>query len=309
VVSSTDLAAYLKRHFAAVLMVALLLGLVLPGVSQTPEWLMLALLAGTIFVSCFQVSAVGFANTPWLVCGLFYLCRFIVLPVGLYALVAPFSTVFAAGLLLYALMPAGVSAPGVTHICGGNVAASWVLLMASSLLAPVVVPAVMAAMTGKAALIDPQDLFATLLVTLFLPLLLHVPFRRSKPVVDGVAAYGSLIVVSLIVALVVLVVGGSRDALFAALQVLPAYLLIAAGVFALFYGLGWWFFARGSQEDRIALMLSSGSNNSMMAVVLASLYLDDALNTLFIVALVCWVVMMSVASKWLAVSERKLLGS
>ncbi|MBX2807661.1 MAG: hypothetical protein KTR20_03430 [Cellvibrionaceae bacterium] len=292
------LSHYLKQHFSLVLIAALLAGLSLPHIEHISPAILLALLGSTIFFSCFQIKMVDLSTLCWPTCITFYGLRFILLPIVLYLSLSPWMPLIATGLLLYALMPTGVSAPGITHICGGNLALSLAMLTVSSLLAPFVIPSVTGLFVGQSIAIDTWGLFSTLLMTLFIPLLLHIPLRTLTPLTNTINRYSTLIISALIVGQIIAVVGGYRTSIMASLSTVPLYFLAAMALFAVFYGLGWWFSPHAARANRIALAVASGCNNSIMGIVLASLYLAPSAGIFLLSAQLCWVLIMAVANSY-----------
>lgn len=285
------LAHFLQRHFVAALLTFVILGFIVPGLDRVPTLFMIVCLAAMIFTSSFQVSLGEVRLIAPVQTGLFYLLRFPVLGILLWLIMDQVYPALATAVLLLSLAPAGVASPGVSSMYKGNVSLSIVIVVVSALLAPFLIPLVLQLFVARQIDLAVAPIFRTLLISVFIPLVAHVPFRRYA-VARWLRAHDAVIVIPAIGILVMLVI--SQQKAFILDHALEAALFVAITtvLYLLYYAFGWMIFPRATLRNRISFALGSGVNNTAIVIVLAFLYFSPEVSTFLVSAELAWVASM-----------------
>lgn len=176
------------RHFWIPGYLALALGLVLPG----DDWSWLTpgvplLLGGILFFACLRlpwhavVEAVG-DGARWRRVGWLTILKMLILPLAAWALVQLLAPAWSAGILLVALMPAGLSSVAMAGLMGGNALTALLLVVATSLLCLITVPGLLALLAGSAPSASAMaGRAAYILILLVVPFVAAQVVRRIRP--------------------------------------------------------------------------------------------------------------------------------
>ncbi|TVR69269.1 MAG: hypothetical protein EA427_08530 [Spirochaetaceae bacterium] len=282
------MARLLQERFVAVLLLFVLLGFLVPGLERVPSSVLILSLALLIFISSFGISLEEVRRIAPLQTGLFYVLRFPVLGILLWVLANALYPGIATAVLLLSLAPAGVASPGVSSIYRGNISLSILIVVVSAFLAPFLIPLVLQLFVARQINLEVWPIFRTLLISVFLPLVAHLPFRRT-PAARWLRTHDALIVVPTIGILVMLVI--SRQKAFILAHILEAAIFVAITIvlYVLYYAFGWFLFPRAPRRNRISFTLGSGVNNTAIVIVLASLYFAPEVSTFLVSAELAWV--------------------
>ena len=300
----TSLTNLFRNHFAPILVAFVVLGFAVPGVELLPAETMIFFLAMLIFVSSFQITHAEVRQIKLAPPLLFYVVRYPLLAVLLWALTGSVYPSLATAVLLLTLAPAGVASPGVTSIYDGNVSMSILFVVLSSFLAPFLITAVLQVLVARQIHLDILSIFKTLLVSVLIPLLLHMPLRRTR-LAGVLRAHDSLFVVPAIGILVMLVVSKQKAFIMAHAVEAVVYVIVAILLFLLYYALGWVLFFRAPGKNRIAFALSSGVNNTAIVIVVAFLYFSAEVSTFLVTTELAWVASMLMFRRFLAMRRRE----
>lgn len=266
--------------------------------------MLVALLAAILFATGFRITAEQLRRVDWRKLISFYLCRFMVLPALLYVLVAPLWPQLAPGVLLLALMPAGVTSPALTLLYAGNTAFALGLVTLSSLLTPMVVPVLFELLVGEDTVVDAGSLLFTLLIVLGVPAILHLFLLPVHKYRDKIGQKSIHLIIPLIGCMAMLAVARNRSFLFSHLDLALPMLAIAVVLYTLFYFGGLWFGGQKDWSQSIAQSFASGYVNNTLGVVLAVLHFDDLVVTLLVCSLFAGVAVVIPWTVWLDRSER-----
>ena len=278
----------LRTHFVIVLLAAVLLGFIAPGLDMVPPPIMVFFLGVLMFVSAFRITVGEIKSiTPWQPV-LFYVVRYPLLSAGLWAAAGLVYPPLATGILLLTLAPAGVASPGVAGIYRGNVSLSIVIVVVSSVLAPFLIPLVLQLFVARHVEVNILAIFQTLLVSVFVPVILHLPLRRT-PLTRFLHANDSLIVVPTIATLVMLVIAGQKEFILAHAAEALVFFVAAILLFLGYYAFGWLLFPRSPWRDRVSFALASGVNNTAIVIVLAYLYFSAEVSIFLVTSELAWV--------------------
>jgi BASS family bile acid:Na+ symporter len=162
----------IENNFSLLLLIGLVVGLFLPSFGEFSDEIVIFLTALLIFLSCADIEPRDFIKVDIFQIGLFTLARFAVFPLVLFYLAQQFVPEFAIGVLLLALMPAGVAVASLCSMSKANVSLGLSLTIISSLLAPAFIPSVFSFL-GQVVAVDVAGLFTTLMLVVIVPIVLY----------------------------------------------------------------------------------------------------------------------------------------
>ncbi|MEN9039521.1 bile acid:sodium symporter family protein [Acinetobacter baumannii] len=179
----------------------------------------------------------------------------------------------AVGVILVGCCPGGTASNVITYMAKGNVALSVACTSVSTLLAPVLTPAIFYLLASQWLKIDAASMFISILQVVLLPIVIGLILRTwLKRQVESYIQVMPLVSVIAIVAIVAAIIGGSKAA------ILQSGLLILA-VVILHNGLGYLlgfaaarFFKLPYAADSKAIAVEVGMQNSGLGVALAAVH-------------------------------------
>lgn len=219
---------------------------------------------------------------------IYYLLRFIALPVVLFYIFKPLSDFYSSALFLLTLLPVAVSAPAFTEIFKGDITLSITNVVLSNSLTPFVVPFMCSFFLRNTQPIDSAKMFETLAYTVILPIVLHFPFRKTTHFKNWLLDNNSVITVVCIATLFAMAISKYKYEIIAHYHILPLYLALSFVAYALLYVIGWYIVPKAQKKDRISFSVGSGANNIGLGVALTIIYFPAELNILFIVSQIMW---------------------
>ncbi|CAB1207067.1 bile acid:sodium symporter family protein [Acinetobacter bouvetii] len=202
------------------------------------------------------------------------LAQFIVMPGLAYALCQLFQlpAEIAIGVILVGCCPGGTASNVITYMAKGNTALSVACTSVSTLLAPVLTPAIFYLLASQWIEINALSMLGSILQVVLFPIILGLIVRSLfKQKVDAYIQVMPLISVIAIVAIVAAIIAGSKA------QILESGALIL-GVVALHNGLGYllgfWAsrFFKLPYADSKAIAIEVGMQNSGLGVALAAVH-------------------------------------
>jgi len=206
--------------------------------------------------------------------GIGVVAQFIVMPGLAYALCQLFQlpAEIAIGVILVGCCPGGTASNVITYMAKGNTALSVACTSVSTLLAPLLTPAIFYFLASQWIEINALSMLGSILQVVLFPIILGLIVRSLlKQKVDAYIQVMPLISVVAIVAIVAAIIAGSKA------QILQSGLLIL-GVVALHNGLGYllgfWAsrFFKLPYADCKAVAVEVGMQNSGLGVALAAVH-------------------------------------
>jgi BASS family bile acid:Na+ symporter len=200
--------------------------------------------------------------------------QFVVMPGLAYVLCKLFNLPpeIAVGVILVGCCPGGTASNVITYMANGNVALSVACTSVSTLLAPVLTPAIFYLLASQWLKIDAASMFISILQVVLLPIVIGLILRTwLKRQVESYIQVMPLVSVIAIVAIVAAIIGGSKAA------ILQSGLLILA-VVILHNGLGYLLgftaarFFKLPYADSKAIAIEVGMQNSGLGVALAAVH-------------------------------------
>lgn len=178
----------------------------------------------------------------------------------------------AIGVILVGCCPGGTASNVITYMAKGNTALSVACTSVSTLLAPLLTPAIFYLLASQWIEINAMSMLGSILQVVLFPIILGLIVRSVlKQKVDAYIQVMPLISVVAIVAIVAAIIGGSKA------QILESGLLIL-GVVALHNGLGYLLGFWASRlfklpyADSKAIAIEVGMQNSGLGVALAAVH-------------------------------------
>ncbi|WP_336965498.1 bile acid:sodium symporter family protein [Acinetobacter pittii] len=200
--------------------------------------------------------------------------QFVVMPGLAYVLCKLFNLPpeIAVGVILVGCCPGGTASNVITYMAKGNVALSVACTSVSTLLAPVLTPAIFYLLASQWLKIDAASMFISILQVVLLPIVVGLILRIwLKRQVESYIQVMPLVSVIAIVAIVAAIIGGSKAA------ILQSGLLILV-VVILHNGLGYLLgftaarFFKLPYADSKAIAVEVGMQNSGLGVALAAVH-------------------------------------
>ncbi len=200
--------------------------------------------------------------------------QFVIMPLTAYALAVGFNLPpeIAVGVILVGACPGGTASNVMTYLARGNVALSVAVTSISTLLAPVLTPAIFYLLANQWLDISAGAMFGSIAKMVLLPIVLgvaaHLLFRKQTEAAVGVLPLVSVVAIVLIIGAVV---GASKP------KILESGLLIL-GVVILHNGIGYLLGFLAAKLCKLpfdaqkTLAIEVGMQNSGLGAALASAY-------------------------------------
>ncbi len=282
----------IESHFGAVLLLAVIVGLVAP-LRDIPDDAASVALAMLTYASCFKLRDGGFSDIRWRDVARFYVVRYLILPVVLFGIAHVLIPDYALGVFLLALVPAAVSSPAFAHMFGGSVPPAFAVVTVSTLLAPFLIPLQFAWASDVAMNISPMGLFHTLAFCIFLPMALYVPTRNLPRWGNAMYDNVKLISIVLVAFVIALVIAKQRTVILADLPALITPFIASFACYASFLACAIWLGRNQPRTDTVTYTVCSGFNNVALGVSLALLHFPPNIILLVAVSEIAWAMMPS----------------
>ncbi|EPF6069594.1 sodium Bile acid symporter family protein [Acinetobacter sp. 1130196] len=200
--------------------------------------------------------------------------QFVVMPGLAYVLCKLFNLPpeIAVGVILVGCCPGGTASNVITYMAKGNVALSVACTSVSTLLAPVLTPAIFYLLASQWLKIDAASMFISILQVVLLPIVIGLILRTwLKRQVESYIQVMPLVSVIAIVAIVAAIIGGSKAAIFQSGLLILAVVILHNG---LGYLLGFTAarFFKLPYADSKAIAVEVGMQNSGLGVALAAVH-------------------------------------
>lgn len=202
------------------------------------------------------------------------LAQFIVMPSLAYLLCKLFQlpAEIAVGVILVGCCPGGTASNVITYMAKGNTALSVACTSVSTLLAPILTPAIFYLLASQWLQIDAASMFMSILQVVLFPIILGLIVRSLlKQKVEQYIQVMPLISVVAIVAIVAAIIAGSKAAILQSGALILAVVILHNG---LGYLLGFWAsrFFQLPYADCKAVAIEVGMQNSGLGVALAAVH-------------------------------------
>jgi len=290
---------FIESHFGIVLILACFGGLVIPGLDRLPNvWVVIAL-STMMFVSCYKLRDGGLDAIRWRDVLLFYVLRFVVLPVLLWWLAGIFAPSYATSVFLLSVLPAGVASPAFVNIYGGTVAISFAVVVLSQLLTPFLIPLQFSWMSGVAVTPSLTALFFTMVWGIFVPMAAYALLKKHRRMGDYFYRQNKFFSILLVAFIIALALAKQRDVIFTSGWELLITLAIAFLCFACYIVFGWLCVLHRPRIERITYSVCSGFNNAALGLSLALLHFTPDVILFMAISEVAWAMLPIMFRGWL----------
>jgi predicted Na+-dependent transporter len=288
-----QLNALINRFFGLILLMAAVSGLFIPAIRMDTASLIIFSLAVIIFASFFRVELNRSLFTDDLVpASRYFVMRFVILPVAAYYLIGLLNPFYATTFLLILLLPAAVSSPAFTAMFNGNVSLSLKILVFSSFLSILTIPVFCDLLLSGEINIDSRHLFYTMIYTIVIPFVVHLPLRRFKGFRRIIIQNSPMITALGLIIVFIAATSNNRSIILENPVKVLLYTLISVISYLVLYLLGYYLLNRQDKPRRISYSVSSGANNIGLGVTLTTLFFPGEVNVFFIIAQLSWIFML-----------------
>jgi predicted Na+-dependent transporter len=281
---------FVNRFFGLILLLAAISGLFVPPFRIETSTLIIASLAFIIFTSFFKVELNRNLFTDDLLpASRYFVIRFVLLPVAVFFATTWLSPFYAVAFLLILLLPSAVSSPAFTAMFSGNIHLSLKILVFSSFLSILTIPVCCGMLLSKEVDINSRNLFMTMVYTIVLPFLVHLPFRKSAGISHFLVSNSPLITALGLSVVFIAATSRNRSVIFNNPEKILWYALISLLTYLVLYLTGYYLMARQDNARRISYSVSSGANNIGLGVTITALFFPGDVNVFFIIAQLAWI--------------------
>lgn len=294
----TSMKTLVENHFSLLLLVGFLLGFVVPSVGDASDEIAIILTGVLIFLSCADIKPADFLNIDIFQIGLFTLLRFGVFPLMAFFIIQEIYPEFAVGSLLLLVMPAGVAVASLCSMTRSKVSLGLSLTIISSLLAPAFIPGVFAFL-GEYVEVDIFNLFVTLALVVFTPILLYFFGFAKVPKINAVIKdYNKSAAVVILSIILMVVIAAQKEEFLDNLSLIFTGFWVMVVVIGLCYLFGIFYSLFVKKEDKIPYIISSGAMNNSLAVGIAFSYFDSTTSLFIVLSEVVWSIYVALA-QWI----------
>ena len=293
----TKIKTLIENNFSALLILGFILGFFVPSIGEASDEVVIILTAFLIFLSCADIEPRDFLKVDIFQMGVFTLLRFAVFPLVLFYFAQMMFPDLAVGILLLALMPAGVAVGSLCSMSKANVSLGLSLTIITSLLAPAFVPSVFSFL-GQVVNVDIFSLFMTLALVVFVPILLYfgIIYRQDK-IKNVVQSYNKSSSVVILSVILLIVIAAQKEEFLSNIDTLIIAFFVMVGLFTMFYAFGIIFSMWLPKADRVPYIYSSGAMNNSLAVGLAFAYFSPTITLFIVLSEIVWSIYVA-AAQW-----------
>jgi BASS family bile acid:Na+ symporter len=295
-----NLKKWIESHFSVMLFLGVGAGLFLPYLDKLPNYTPIFLVGCVMFFSCAKIAKGQMQDLNRINLSIFYVLRFVLLPIALYYAANAIIPQYALGVLLVASMPIGGAATAVCGMTGGNPSLALIATIITSSVAPFIIPLMIWFCSGEEVAIDKVALLLTLASCIFCPALLYFSLYKIRPAVKNVVLRHSQFAVTIALSsMVACVVAFRRDYFFANMtETLIAFMIVSI-LYMLLYGFGVAFAWRMNKPivKIKTYAVCSGVNNIALSAAIAVLYFSSHTVVFTVLGEIAWVVAISIYKK------------
>jgi bile acid:Na+ symporter, BASS family len=282
---------FIRQYFGLLLLLSCMIGMMVPSFGEITPRLIMVALAFIIFCSFFQIEfSPGALAADFALSLQFYLIRFVLIPVVVFLGLKWFSEFYALLMLLIFLLPAAVASPSFTILFGGKPDLSLKILIYSSFLSVASIPLIMGLLPGALVEVNAGQLLMTMVYTIVLPFLIHLPFRKIPIVRHTISKYNALFTLLGLGMIFIAATARNKPSILGNPALVGVYAIIALLLYFTLYLTGYLLMPAKSRQTRITLAISSGANNIGLGVTITALFFPGNMNIFFIVAQLAWVI-------------------
>lgn len=282
----------IQEKFWILAILSIILGLVFPPINPIFNNLLIPLVMTNFFFSSLKVDfleVIAHIKKPFLL-GYILIIYLLIIPAIIYFLFQFINPELAIAMLLLASMPAGASAPMLTHIFKGNISLSMAITLVGFLLTPFSVVFLFFILTRTAIHIDLLTLFQTMIVINFIPLILAQATRKfAKTFVEKKQQYFSLIGIFCICLIgFIAISGNAKEILQIPINNLLVDIFWLYIIFGLFSIVGLFVIFWKNKDDRIATAVTKTYMNNALGIGIAVTFFNPKIALIMVLSSIPW---------------------
>ncbi len=288
--------ALLVQSYIFIAVISLLAGLLFADALTPYAYLGTLFLQIIFFLSALKIdfTALSRAASSWKSLVLINFFMLILLPVITYVIALALVPDLAVALMLLAAMPAGLTTPLLTEVVKGNMELSLILTITTSLLAPITIPLVLAALIGAQVELSLLEMFLKLVNILVIPFIIALITKRFFHVQVSRSMYTfKPISLLLLGGLIAVLVAPQATYILAGLQSSAWVLVVMIVFYVLLHAAGYYLTPWLSHPDRVTVAVSVTYMNFVLALFVGSEFIKDPVVMMaLVVQIVPWALML-----------------
>jgi len=283
--------ALIERNLNSILLISVIAGLFLPNLENTSNNVVTFLLALIVLFLSSRIDFLELKEIKIKPVLIFYILRFIVLPIILFYVAELILPKYSIAILLLTLLPVGITTPMLVAQAKGNVTFALTLTIVTSLIAPFMIPLIFS-MMGYSSSIEINGLFTTLLIIILIPIALQFGLvslkKELKPWFNNYSSFVSTVLLGIIIAIVV---SKQKEVFLNDVVELMIVSVVLLSLFFLYYLFGWFYPIKRNQSEYIVCnSFSSGAINTALGINLALLYFSKDTLFFLVISEFVWVI-------------------
>lgn len=281
---------FVNRYFGIILLIASLSGLFIPDLSIDSNLVIIIALAFIIFVSFFKVEMdkTLFSGDMKTLTS-FFILRFIALPIAVYYILNLIDPFYAVVMFLLLILPAAVSSPAFANMFNGNIGLALKVMVITSFISIATLPLLCKYVLSKSADIDITKMFFTMIYTIIVPFVMHLPFKKKEKIKSFFTLNSPILTVIGLSAIYILATLKNKEIILEKPFMILYYTGLSVVVFLILYIIGFYVVKGKSNQDRISYSICSGANNVGLGVTITALFFPENVNIFFITAQLAWI--------------------
>ncbi|MGH1457040.1 MAG: bile acid:sodium symporter family protein [Alphaproteobacteria bacterium] len=260
-------------HYNLFFALCVCIGFVVPGLECLPKVTALILISVALFFSCSGVSVDELKGIKPRSVMLFYVLRFVLLPIIILQIAQFFVPEYALAIFLVSLAPIGGASTTLARLSGANTSVVLSATVITNMLVPIIIPVMIFYFGGAHIKINVFELFVTLFLSVLMPAAFYFLYVRKikilKEFVRKEASFASTFALGCMLAIVI---SFQKDFILGDLRALFNIIAIGLCLFSVLYGVGWVFAWRDPVKLKKTYMIGSGVNNTGLCAGIAVLY-------------------------------------
>jgi BASS family bile acid:Na+ symporter len=187
-------------------------------------------------------------------------------------------------------LPAAVASPSFTILFGGKPDLSLKILIYSSFLSVLSIPLIMGLLPGSMVNVNAGQLLMTMVYTIVVPFLIHLPLRKISVIRSVIGRYNALFTLLGLGTIFIVATARNKPAILGNPALVGLYAITALLMYFVLYLIGYFLMPAKSRQVRLTMSISSGANNIGLGVTITALFFPGNMNVFFIVAQLAWVI-------------------
>lgn len=287
---------YVDTRFGIFFLLSIVAGFTLSGILKNLECAVIYLLMAIlifIFLKIDIIDIIHQLKRPWLLTYILSM-NLVVLPVIVYFISLPLTRELLVALVLIAALPTAVSAPALTDIVKGKSSLTLVISVLSTFLSAITLPLVLYILLKTKIELDYIDLFQTVSLLIFIPLLISHFIKRfsSKKHVGLLRDYSNTIIVILISLIIAIVIGIQADYIMSNPAEIFYYLIVLYPAFFAFQLFAYFMVNWLKKDEKVAVSNSKTFMNTGLGIALAITFFDPKVALILVLSEFPWSTML-----------------